>query len=51
MRWQGSELTRLPQSLLDRLASGRYRRASVGSCPAQGLEGTFSAYRVAVLLY
>jgi hypothetical protein len=51
MRWQGSELTRLPQVLLDRLNSGRYRRASVGSCPAQGLEGTFSAYRVAVLLY
>jgi Cysteine-rich secretory protein family len=51
MRWQGSDLGRLPQVLEDRLASGRYRRAAVGSCPAQGLEGTFTAYRIAVLLY
>jgi hypothetical protein len=51
MRWQDSELARLPQALAERLASGQYGRASIGSCPAQGLEGTFTAYRVAVLLY
>lgn len=50
MRWQGADLDRLPQGLVSRLESGQYRKASVGSCPAQG-EQSFTAYRVAVLLY
>ena len=51
MRWQDSDLTYLPQALLDNIASGQYRQAAVGSCPTQGQEGSFTAYRVAVLLY
>ncbi len=51
MRWQDSELERLPQALTERLASGQYHRAAVGCCPAQGQNGSFTAYRVAVLLY
>jgi hypothetical protein len=51
MRWQDGDLSRLPQALVDRLASGNYRQAAVGSCPAQVAEGAFSAYRVAVMLY
>jgi len=51
MRWQNSDLSQLPQALADRLASGRYRRAEVGSCPTRGGEGSFTAYRVAVILY
>jgi hypothetical protein len=51
MRWQGADLNQLPKPLVDRLASGHYRRAAVGSCPAQGLQGSFTAYRIAVLLY
>lgn len=51
MRWQAGELTALPQQLVERLSSGRYRSAAVGSCPAEGVEGSFSAYRLAVLLY
>jgi hypothetical protein len=51
MRWQSADLTQLPKALADRLATGRYRRAAVGSCPAQGLDGSFTAYRLAVLLY
>ena len=51
MRWQAGDLTELPKALVDRLASGNYRQAAVGSCPAQGLEGSFTAYRVAVILY
>lgn len=51
MRWQDADLSHLPQALVDRLASGKYRAAAVGSCPAENLEGSFSAYRVAVLLY
>jgi hypothetical protein len=51
MRWQDADLSRLPEALVDRLSSGHYHQAAVGSCPAQGVEGAFSAYRVAVLLY
>jgi uncharacterized protein YkwD len=51
MRWQNADLTVLPQPLLDRLASGRYRQAAVGSCAPQDVEGSFTTYRVAVLLY
>jgi hypothetical protein len=51
MRWQDSELAQLPKSLAERLAEGRYHLAAVGSCPARGNQGSFTAYRVAVLLY
>jgi hypothetical protein len=51
MRWQGPDLDRLPPELVERLASGRYRQAAVGSCPARNAEGAFTVYRVAVLLY
>ena len=51
MRWQDANLDQLPSRLLENLASGRYRHAAVGSCPARGAEGSFTVYRVAVLLY
>lgn len=51
MRWQDSELKQLPKPLVAKLASGQYRKAAVGSCSAQDVEGDFTAYRVAVLLY
>jgi uncharacterized protein YkwD len=51
MRWQDAELRRLPQPLVDRLVSGKFHQAAIGSCPVQDTEGTFTAYRVAVLLY
>ncbi len=51
MRWQDSEMAQLPPQLTEKLTSHEYHRAAVGSCPAQGIEGAFTAYRVAVLLY
>jgi|CZKF01.1.fsa_nt_gi hypothetical protein len=51
MYWEDAQLTQLPKDLADALASGKYHQASVGSCPAQGQEGVFTAYRIAVLLY
>ncbi len=51
MRWQNGEMDQLPEDLTESLASGKYTRAAVGSCPAQGEVGFFTAYRVAVLLY
>jgi hypothetical protein len=51
MRWQDAQLSQLPQALVDSLATGRYRQAVVGSCPPSGDVGSFTAYRLAVLLY
>jgi Cysteine-rich secretory protein family len=49
--WQGSNLTALPSSLASPLASGHYHQAEVGSCAPQGVKESFTAFRVAVLLY
>jgi hypothetical protein len=51
MRWQDPEMDQLPAQLTEKIESRAYRRAAVGSCQAQGVEGSFTAYRVAVLLY
>lgn len=51
MRWQDSDLTRLPPQLVSRLRSRNYRWAAVGNCAPQNVPGTFTAYRLAVLLY
>jgi len=51
MRWQNADLTQLPQDLTHKLASGRYTQAAVGSCTPQDVEGDFTVYRLAVLLY
>jgi uncharacterized protein YkwD len=51
VRWQDSDLSHLPKGLVDNLASGSYHEAAVGSCEPKGVEGTFTVYRIAVLLY
>ena len=51
MHWQSAEPDQLPSSLAAALHSGRYQQAAVGSCPARNVEGGFTQYRVAVLLY
>jgi hypothetical protein len=50
-RWQNPDVTQLPGPLVEQMASGRYHKAAVGSCPAQDVKGAFTIYRVAVLLY
>jgi hypothetical protein len=51
MRWEGSDLSRLPNVLEEKISTGRYRTAAVGACrsgnPGQG----FTTYRMAVLLF
>jgi hypothetical protein len=51
VRWQNPDLSRLPQPLQEQLSTWRYRRAAVGSCPPRNVNGGFTTYRVAVLLY
>jgi uncharacterized protein YkwD len=51
LRWQDTDVTNLPQALVDRIKTPQYSEAAVGSCPAQDVNGAFTTYRVAVLLY
>jgi hypothetical protein len=51
MLWQNADVNQLPPQLVDQLASGKYESAVVGSCPPNNLAGSFTVYRVAVLLY
>ena len=53
MRWQNSDLSKLPPQLEQAAASGQFQQASVGACgPQNGTNGqVFSGYRVAVFLY
>jgi Cysteine-rich secretory protein family len=51
MRWEGSDLTRLPDVLEQKIASGQYHKAAVGACdPGNPTQG-FTTYKVAVMLY
>jgi hypothetical protein len=51
MRWEASSLNRLPDVLEQRISTGRYRTAAVGSCNI-GNEGPgFTTYHLAVLLF
>ncbi len=50
MRYTAAGLDRIPDELQDRLATGRYRTASVGACVVTGAQN-FTAYNIAVLLY
>lgn len=51
MRWETSSLNRLPDVLEQKISTGRYRTAAVGSCNI-GNEGPgFTTYRLAVLLF
>jgi uncharacterized protein YkwD len=51
MLWQDAQMTQLPHELVSELAKGKYHQASVGSCSTQGQQSSFTAYRIAVLLY
>jgi hypothetical protein len=51
MRWEGSDLGRLPDVLEERISSGKYRTAAVGAC-SSGNEGQgFTTYHLAVMLF
>ena len=51
MRWQGSDLSRLPDVLVQQISTGRFRTASVGACDTGHGQPGFTTYRLAVLLF
>lgn len=50
VRYESSDLSRLPDDLEQNIQSGRFRFASVGACSAGGGRG-FTHFRIAVLLF
>jgi hypothetical protein len=50
MRWEDTDLDRLSEALHERIGTGRYRDAAMGSCPVDEGNATFAVYRIAVLL-
>ena len=51
MRWEGSDLNRLPDVLEEKIRTGRYRTAAVGACGSGNRGRGFTSYRLAVLLF
>ncbi len=51
MRWEGTDLTRLPQVLEQKIATHQYHKAAVGACDSGNPTQGFTTYKVAVLLY
>ncbi len=50
MRYTSSDISRLPEELATRIATGRYRQAVVGACAPEH-QTAFTSYSLAVLLY
>ncbi len=48
MRFQTPDLNKLPDQVAQQLSSGQFTKAAVGACESHG---TFTTYRVAVVLY
>jgi Cysteine-rich secretory protein family len=51
MRWEGTDLGRLPEVLEQKISTGKYHKAAVGACDSGNQGQGFTTYKIAVLLY
>jgi Cysteine-rich secretory protein family len=51
MRWEGTDLGRLPEVLEEKIATGKYHKAAVGACDSGNPGQGFATYKLAVMLY
>jgi hypothetical protein len=51
IQWDGSDITHLPDAVLQNLDKTRYKSAAVGACPGRQPNQQFTTYHIAVLLY
>jgi hypothetical protein len=51
MRWEGTDLSRLPEVLEQKIATHQYRKAAVGACDSGNPSQGFTTYKLAVMLY
>lgn len=50
-RFQTASLNALPAQVAQQIKNGQFTKAAVGACPSDGSQGSFTVYRVAILLY
>lgn len=51
MRWEGTDLSRLPDVLEQKISTGQYHKAAVGACDSGNPGQGFTTYKIAVMLY
>jgi uncharacterized protein YkwD len=51
IQWDGSDISHLPDAVLQNLDKTRYKSAAVGACPGRQPNQQFTTYHIAVLLY
>jgi uncharacterized protein YkwD len=51
IQWDGSDISHLPDALIQNLDKTRYTSAAVGACPGRQSNQQFTTYHIAVLLY
>jgi uncharacterized protein YkwD len=51
VRYEATDLSRLPDDLEQKIQTGRYRAAAVGACESSGGNRGFTRFRLAVLLF
>jgi uncharacterized protein YkwD len=51
IQWDGSDISQLPDALVQNLDKTRYTSAAVGACPGRQSNQQFTTYHIAVLLY
>jgi Cysteine-rich secretory protein family len=51
IQWDGSDISQLPDALLQQLSRAKYTTAAVGACPGNQPNSQFTTYHIAVLLY
>jgi uncharacterized protein YkwD len=51
IQWDGSDISHLPDAVLQNLDKTKYSSAAVGACPGRQPNQQFTTYHIAVLLY
>jgi uncharacterized protein YkwD len=51
IQWDGSDISHLPDSVVQNLDKTRYKTAAVGACPGRQPNQQFTTYHIALLLY
>jgi Cysteine-rich secretory protein family len=51
IQWDGSDISQLPDAVLQRLDKAKYTTAAVGACSGKQSNQQFTTYHIAVLLY
>ena len=51
LRYEVSDLTRLPDEVVQKLEGGRFKSAEVGACDPRDASSDFTSFRIAILLF